>query len=35
MAAELGVALVCPDTSPRGCNIEGEDENWDFGTGKL
>eukprot|EP00012_Vannella_robusta_P001696 CAMPEP_0206186550 /NCGR_PEP_ID=MMETSP0166-20121206/2467_1 /ASSEMBLY_ACC=CAM_ASM_000260 /TAXON_ID=95228 /ORGANISM="Vannella robusta, Strain DIVA3 518/3/11/1/6" /LENGTH=310 /DNA_ID=CAMNT_0053601951 /DNA_START=1205 /DNA_END=2137 /DNA_ORIENTATION=+ len=33
MAAELGVALVCPDTSPRGCNIEGEDENWDFGTG--
>lgn len=33
VASELGLALVCPDTSPRGCNIEGEDENWDFGTG--
>ncbi|KAF2078302.1 hypothetical protein CYY_000394 [Polysphondylium violaceum] len=25
--------LVCPDTSPRGCKIEGEDDSWDFGTG--
>ncbi|XP_037081816.1 S-formylglutathione hydrolase-like [Pollicipes pollicipes] len=32
-AAEKGVILVAPDTSPRGCNIEGEDESWDFGTG--
>ena len=32
-AAELGIAIVCPDTSPRGCNIEGEDDSWDFGTG--
>ncbi|GAB6030684.1 hypothetical protein CHUAL_007538 [Chamberlinius hualienensis] len=32
-AAEYGVAIVGPDTSPRGCNIEGEDDDWDFGTG--
>uniref|UniRef100_G3NZG1 S-formylglutathione hydrolase n=1 Tax=Gasterosteus aculeatus aculeatus TaxID=481459 RepID=G3NZG1_GASAC len=32
-AAEHGLIVVAPDTSPRGCNIEGEDENWDFGTG--
>ena len=32
-AAEHGVAIVSPDTSPRGCGIEGEDESWDFGTG--
>lgn len=25
--------IVCPDTSPRGCNIPGEDDSWDFGTG--
>jgi len=33
MAAELGLMLVMPDTSPRGANIEGEEEDWDFGTG--
>ena len=32
-AADLGVAIVCPDTSPRGCNIEGEDDSYDFGSG--
>ncbi|KAJ1528455.1 hypothetical protein ONE63_006866 [Megalurothrips usitatus] len=32
-AAEQGVAIVCPDTSPRGLNIPGEDDGWDFGTG--
>lgn len=32
-AAEHGVAVVCPDTSPRGCNIEGEDDSYDFGSG--
>ncbi|MEQ2197905.1 hypothetical protein XENOCAPTIV_004903, partial [Xenoophorus captivus] len=32
-AAEHGIIIVAPDTSPRGCNIEGEDESWDFGTG--
>ena len=32
-AAALGVALVCPDTSPRGIGMEGEDESWDFGVG--
>ncbi|GAA5981115.1 hypothetical protein JCM5350_007160 [Sporobolomyces pararoseus] len=32
-AAEQGIALVFPDTSPRGAGIEGEDKDWDFGTG--
>uniref|UniRef100_A0A061RHM4 S-formylglutathione hydrolase n=2 Tax=Tetraselmis sp. GSL018 TaxID=582737 RepID=A0A061RHM4_9CHLO len=32
-AAELGVAVVAPDTSPRGLNVEGEDDSYDFGTG--
>ena len=33
LAAEHGLALVAPDTSPRGLNLPGEDESWDFGTG--
>lgn len=33
LAAEHGLMLVTPDTSPRGANISGEDDNWDFGTG--
>ena len=32
LAAELGLALICPDTSPRGAGIAGEDDDWDFGT---
>lgn len=32
-AEESNVAIVFPDTSPRGAGIEGEDESWDFGTG--
>ncbi len=32
-AAEHGLAVVCPDTSPRGAGIAGEDEDYDFGTG--
>jgi S-formylglutathione hydrolase len=32
-AAELGVALIIPDTSPRGVNIRGEDAAMDVGTG--
>lgn len=32
-AAELGLMLVAPDTSPRGAGVPGEDEDWDFGTG--
>jgi len=32
-AAELGVALIIPDTSPRGVNIPGEDAQIDIGTG--
>lgn len=28
-----GIAIVYPDTSPRGANITGEDDSWDFGTG--
>lgn len=33
LAAQHGLMLVAPDTSPRGAGIEGEDDNWDFGTG--
>lgn len=33
VAAELGVALVSPDTSPRGLSVEGESDSWDFGVG--
>nr|XP_058966270.1 S-formylglutathione hydrolase-like [Pocillopora verrucosa] len=32
-ASELGVLIVAPDTSPRSCGIEGEDDSYDFGTG--
>lgn len=32
-AAEHGLALVMPDTSPRGVSLPGEDESWDFGSG--
>ncbi len=32
-AAELGLALIAPDTSPRGASIPGESESWDFGLG--
>lgn len=33
LAAELGMALVCPDTSPRGTDLPGEHDDWDFGSG--
>jgi len=32
-AADHGLALVCPDTSPRGLNIPGDCDCWDFGVG--
>ena len=34
IAAELGVAIVAPDTSPRGAEVPGDpDGAWDFGHG--
>jgi S-formylglutathione hydrolase len=33
VAAELGLALVCPDTSPRGTQFPGEHDDYDFGSG--
>ncbi len=33
VAAELGLAIVCPDTSPRGTNFPGEHDSYDFGSG--
>ena len=33
MASELGLALLMPDTSPRGANVAGEADAWDFGVG--
>lgn len=32
-AARLGLALIAPDTSPRGAGLPGEAEAWDFGVG--
>ncbi|WP_366554706.1 S-formylglutathione hydrolase [Aquibaculum sediminis] len=33
VAAELGLILVAPDTSPRNQGIPGEDDSYDFGSG--
>ena len=33
LAAQLGLALLMPDTSPRGAGVDGEDHHWDFGVG--
>lgn len=33
LAAELGIAIVCPDSSPRGENVPDEVDNWQFGSG--
>jgi S-formylglutathione hydrolase len=33
LAAELGMALIAPDTSPRGAGVPGESDSWDFGVG--
>ncbi len=33
LAAQLGLMLVAPDTSPRGAGVPGEDADWDLGTG--
>ena len=33
VAAELGLALITPDTSPRGAGVPGETDHWDFGVG--
>jgi S-formylglutathione hydrolase len=33
VAAELGLILVSPDTSPRAAGIPGDAESWDFGVG--
>lgn len=32
-ASKKGIAVVYPDTSPRGLGIQGEDESYDFGSG--
>ncbi|MDD0837016.1 S-formylglutathione hydrolase [Curvibacter sp. HBC61] len=33
VAAELGLALISPDTSPRGAGVPGESDAWDLGVG--
>lgn len=32
-AAQQGLMLITPDTSPRGANLPGEVDNWDLGVG--
>lgn len=31
-AAKYGIIIVNPDTSPRGLNIAGDSDSWDFGV---
>ena len=33
VAAALGLALIMPDTSPRGTDVPGQADSWDFGVG--
>ena len=33
VAAQLGLALLMPDTSPRNTGVDSEDHHWDFGVG--
>ena len=33
IAAKSNLALIAPDTSPRGTNVAGESDAWDFGAG--
>jgi len=33
LASQFNVALICPDTSPRGLDLKEEHSNWDFGSG--
>lgn len=33
LAAQYGIMVVTPDTSPRGAGLGGEDDDWDVGTG--
>ena len=32
-ASKHRIAIICPDTSPREAGIDGQDVDWDFGTG--
>ncbi|KAI0307669.1 carbohydrate esterase family 1 protein [Multifurca ochricompacta] len=32
-ATKEGIAILFTDTSPRGAGVEGEDDDWDFGSG--
>jgi S-formylglutathione hydrolase len=33
VAAQEGIMLIAPDTSPRGAGVPGETDSWDFGVG--
>jgi S-formylglutathione hydrolase len=33
LASEFGIALIAPDTSPRGVPLPGDSDSWDFGVG--
>ena len=35
VAAELGLAIIAPDTSPRGADVPDEPDNWQFGSGAV
>lgn len=33
LASELGIIIVCPDTSPRGAHVPDDKDDWQFGSG--
>ena len=33
LASELGMIVVCPDTSPRGAHVPDDKDDWQFGSG--
>lgn len=33
LAAQYGLMIICPDTSPRGPDVPDEPDNWQFGSG--
>ena len=33
LASQLGIAIICPDTSPRGTDLPGEHDSYDLGSG--
>ena len=35
VASDLGVAIICPDTSPRGDHVPDDKNDWKFGSARA